>query len=169
MIQKQSKELALECRRLSESCLYTSTSFFIWLRVLRITKLILIVLPLVLGSLASFQLLKDGNYATVAAIFAFLSGLLPTVYEALKIDKHIQECVLLAGQFKNLQDGFRKVALVSIHKPFSEFENEVNQLVERLEKARELSITPPEIIFRWAQYKVKKGDYTFDIDLSDPS
>ncbi len=161
---KQSEELVTECKRLSESCLYTSASFFIWLRFLRTIKIILIITPLVLGSLASFQILKDAGYATLAAIFAFLAGLIPTIYEALKIDKHINECKELAGEFKNLQDLFRKASLVSAHKSFPEFESDVNKLTERLEKARSNSVTPPEFIFRLAQKKVKSGDYDFDSD-----
>ena len=101
--------------------------------------------------------------ATAAS--AFIAGLLPSVYSALKIDEHMEECRHLAGEFKNLQDRFRQAALVSSKKPFSEFEHDVKPLMERLEKARSRSVTAPEWCFTRAKRKIKAGDYTFDIDV----
>src|SRR5882724_5785805 len=134
----KSTELALECKRLSESCLYTSTSFFIWLRFMRWVKILFIAAPLVLGSLASWKLLAGYDLQEVKALTAicsFLAGLLPSVYAALKFDDHLEEAKHLAGEFKNLQDRFRQAALVSSRKPFSEFEADFNSLIERLEQA----------------------------------
>ena len=158
-----------ECARQEENCLYTSTSLFIWLRILRAAKIAFIALPLVFGSLASFQLLVAGNYKTAVAVRAFLGGLIPTIYEALKLETHINATRDAATDFKNLQDLFRKAKLVSVHKPFEEFELEVNQLLARLHEARKSCITPPEIIFRLAQRKVKSGDYDFDADAASHS
>jgi hypothetical protein len=163
----KSVELALECRRLSESCLYTSTSFFVWLKTLRAIKVAFIAVPLVLGSFAGWKFLTsfDMQWVRVAtALSAFIAGLLPAVYSALKLDDHIEECRNLAGEFKNLQDRFRQVALVSSKKSFSEFEQDVNPIMERLERARSLSVTPPEWCFRRSREKIKAGDYNFDID-----
>src|SRR5947209_10480170 len=112
----KSMELAMECKRLSESCLYTSTSLFIWLRFTRYVKLAFIVAPLVLGSLASWKLLTGYNLEGVkvfTALCAFLAGLLPSIYSALKFDDHLDQSKHLAGEFKNLQDRFRQAALVS--------------------------------------------------------
>ncbi|MGO9120695.1 MAG: hypothetical protein ACLQPD_24165 [Desulfomonilaceae bacterium] len=164
----KSVELALECQRLSESCLYTSTSFFIWLRVLRTMRVIFVVVPLVLGSLAGWKLLVGTELAWVkvaTAICAFLAGLFPLVHAAVKLDRHITQSGKLAGEFKNLQDRFRQAALVSSKKSFSEFSQDVKPLIERLEKARSYSVTPPEWCFRRAKRKIKFGDYTFDIDV----
>jgi hypothetical protein len=161
----QARNLALECKRYSESCLYTSTSFYIWLKFLRGLKLVLVTSSLVLGSLASFKLFtQDPDFAKVAAVFAFVAGLLPTIQEALKLDANITEAAQLAGEFKNLQDLFRRAALVSAYKPFAEFEADVKKLTERLEKARASSVTPPEFFFKRAQKKVNSGDYDFDVD-----
>lgn len=161
-----SEELAQECKRLEESCLYTSTSLFIWLRLLRCLKIFLIIAPIILGALASLQLLKDGRYADVAAVSSFLAGLLSSVYAALKLDKHIEECVKYSAEFKNLQDEFRRAANVVVYKPFGEFEDAVKQLTGKLENARLASITPPEWVFWLAQRKVKSGDYSFDADAT---
>jgi hypothetical protein len=158
----KSTELALECKRLSESCLYTSTSLFIWLRCARYIKVFFIVAPLVLGSVASWKLLTGVDLAAVqvfTAVAAFLAGLLPSIYSALKFDDHLEESKHLAAEFKNLQDRFRQAALVSARKPFGEFEADVKPLIDRLEQARAASFTAPEWCFKLAQKKVKKGDY----------
>ena len=163
-------ELALECKRLSESCLYTSTTFFIWLQCVRGVKIVFIVVPLMLGSFATWDILTGSDLKSVkvfTSICAFLAGLLPTIYAALKFDDHLEECSHLAGEFKNLQDRFRQAALVSSGKPFADFEKDVEPLIQRLEQARASSFTAPEWCFRAAQKKIKKGDYDFDVDLKD--
>jgi len=166
-MESPNKELAQECKRLSESCLYTSTSLFIWLRFLRLVRIVFIAVPLILGSLASWNLLADSNIEEIKvmlAVFVFIAGLLPTIYSALKIDDYLAHCKHLAGEFKNLQDRFRQVALVSSKKEFLEFEEDVKPLIERLEQARSHSITAPEWAFKKAQQKIKSGDYHFDVD-----
>jgi hypothetical protein len=161
-------ELALECKRQSENCLYTSTSLFIWLRCLRALEIIFIVVPLLMGFLAGWELVTSSNIRWVrvlASLCAFLAGLLPVIYAALKFDDRLDRCMELAGEFKNLQDRFRQAALVSSRKPFEEFEADFRPIMDRLESARSHSYTAPEWCFKKAQKKVKSGDYTFDIDL----
>ncbi|MEZ6038418.1 MAG: hypothetical protein R3F29_13120 [Planctomycetota bacterium] len=161
-------ELAMECRRLSESCLYTSTSFFIWLRCLRIVRGIFVVVPLVLGSFASWTLLTESELDSVKAVVSiatFLAGMMPSVYAALKLDDRLASYREGATAFKNLQDRFRQLALVSSRKPFAEFEGEFEACRTSLEASRSTATTPPEWCFRRAQMKVQKGDYTFDVDL----
>lgn len=163
-------ELVLECRRLSENCLYTSTSFFYYLRALRWIRLLFIGAPLILGSLATWNLLtasKLESVKIVTAIFAFLAGLLPSLFSALKFDEHLADSKLLAGEFKNLQDRFRQCALVSSKKTFAEFESEFKENMARLERARTPSATLPEMFFKMAQRKIKSRDYDFDVDLEE--
>jgi hypothetical protein len=52
------KALRDQCEEKRIRCLYTSTTFFEWLRILRLFWLAFIVIPIVFGSLASWQLLK---------------------------------------------------------------------------------------------------------------
>jgi hypothetical protein len=166
----KAKQLAIECKRQSENCLYTSTSLFIWLRCLRTTNIVLIILPLVLGSLAGWQTLTDANFPhakLIASLSAFLAGLFPVVYAALKFDDSLRKCSDLAGEFKNLHHRFRTAALVSSLKSFSEFETDVALLVDRLEKARTVSYTAPEWCFKQAQKKIKAGDYDFNVAFID--
>jgi hypothetical protein len=165
----KTEQLIQECKRQSESCLYTSTSLFIWLRVLRYLKVFFIVTPLIFGSLASGKLLLtvDVQHAKAfVAIFAFFAGLLPSIYAALKYDDRLKECVILSAEFKNLQDRFRQAALVTSHKPFPEFEADFSELTKQLESARKSSFTAPEWCFKMAQRKIKSGSYHFDADIA---
>ena len=119
-------------------------------------------------SVAGWQLLKESpapSARLLISISAFLAGLLPTIYAALKFDDHLEGCKHLAGEFKNLQDRFRQAALVSSKKPFSDFEKDFQPLAARLDEARVGSYTAPEWCFASAQKKIRKGDYAFDIDL----
>lgn len=166
----KARELIRECERQAESCLYTSTSLFIWLRSRRRWKAFFTVTPLVLGTVASWQLLTSSDLESVkvfVSVCAFLAGLMPSIYSALKFDDSLEDCQRAAAEFKNLQDRFRQVAFVSSRKSFAEFENDFGALQTRLEQAREGSLTPPERFFKAAQAKVKSADYTFDVDLAD--
>ena len=159
-------ELVQECKRLSESCLYTSTSFFIWLRVLRTTRTCLTTLGLILGGVAGWNILSGSERATLFVAFcALLAGLIPTIISSLKLEEHIEECKRLSADFKNLQDRFRQAALVWSKKPFEEFEKTFVEARDRLEAARGGAITPPEWVFRRAQKKVKSTDYDFGVDM----
>lgn len=160
--------LVLECKRLSESCQYTSTSIYIWLRCLRWLKIIFTAVPLILGSLASWELLTSSDIQSsrnIIAIFAFLAGLLPSIYSALKYDERLEQYTHASGEFKNLEHRFRKLALVDSQKAFEKFEDEYNLVLQHYEQLSNSSITTPEWCFRRAQKKVKSGDYIFDIDL----
>jgi hypothetical protein len=157
--------LVAECLDQSRNCLYASTNFFLWLKVLRGLRLTFVVVPLVFGSLATWTLLTTSDNAPLrlfVAVLAFLAGLLPTVYRALKFDDNVGLCAKLAAEFKNLQDRFRQCATVSSLKPYAEFEAEFRRLMTRLEKARRPSYTPPEWCFKRAQKKVQSGDYDPD-------
>lgn len=157
--------LVEECLDLSSSCLYSAVNFYIWLKFLRAWRNVFIIVPLVLGSLATWTLLARATALWIqvfVAVCAFIGGLLPTVYRALKLDDNIDLCAKQAAEFKNLQDRFRQCATVSGLKPYEEFERDFAPLMKRLEKAREPSYTPPEWCFKRAQRKIKSGDYTPD-------
>jgi len=167
MASSKTAELAHECKRLSEGCLYTSTSLFIWLRVLRTTKVVLTGLGLVLGGIAGWNVLSGSERWKIAIAFcALIAGLIPTLLSGLKIEEHIEQCKRLAGEFKNLQDRFRQAALVDSQKGFDALEQAFSKARDRLEAARIESVTPPEPIFWLAQRKVKSMDYKFDVDIA---
>ncbi|WP_047496382.1 hypothetical protein [Terriglobus sp. TAA 43] len=167
MADDRSEALRKECYRLVDTCLYTSTTFYIWLRFCRFLKTAFLVVPLVCGSLGTWSVLTRSNvesFRNLTALFSFLAGLLPAVYAALKLDRHLDQCCRLAGEFKNLQDRFRQAGDISFHKTFPEFEADVQPLFKRLEKARSESFTAPEWCFKRAQNKINKGDYTYTVD-----
>ncbi len=163
----RSESLRKECFRLVDTCLYTSTTFFIWLRFCRFIKTAFLVVPLICGSLGTWSVLTRSDAAslrTVTALCSFLAGLLPAIYAALKLDRHLDQCCRLAGEFKNLQDRFRQAGDISYHKGFDRFETDVQPLMKRLEKARSESFTAPEWCFKFAQRKINKGHYTYTVD-----
>jgi hypothetical protein len=155
--------LVEECRNEEENCLYTSTSFYIWLRWLKGFRAALWVGAAVGSGLAASYILRGDLAFRVTMAFAALAGvLLPAVGRALHLDATIQDYTVAAGRFKNLQAEFRRAAQVWSLKPFPQFEDETRRLFKAMAEARKPSLTPPEIIFRLARRKIRKGHYSFD-------
>jgi len=162
---ERTQNLIDECRRQEESCLYTSTAFFEWLKSLRVRKMVLVVVPIILGGLATWPLLaKQDEYKWVTGVCALLAGFAPAIYKALDFDVNLNMVVKHAHQFKVLQDRFRQCWRIGGLGPFGEFKNEFDDLMKRMDDARGASLTPPERFFKAAQKKVSSGDYTFSID-----
>jgi hypothetical protein len=156
-----------ECFRQSENCAYTSTSFIIWLRVLRWTRTVFWVAPVVCGAIATAKIVAQTSPIS-AAVFSLLATVIPLAYRATQIDHVIEDYELLAGEFTNLRDRFRQAATVSSQKPFPEFEAEVKPLIDRLEKARHRSLAPPEWCFLLARRKHKANHYQHNYDENLP-
>ncbi|MFZ3584914.1 hypothetical protein ACOI1H_22595, partial [Loktanella sp. DJP18] len=89
MTQRRVDEIVIECRRQEESCQYTSTGLYIWQKRATLWKNIFVVAPIILGGLASSQILT-GNEARwielTAAGLALLAGFFPAIFEALGMD-----------------------------------------------------------------------------------
>ena len=157
--------LIAECRREEENCLYTSTAFFIWLRWLKAFRTVLWVGAAVGSGLAASHILRgDPAYRVTMALAALAGILLPAVGRALHLDATIQDYKLAAARIKNLQGEFRRAAQVWALKPFSQFDHQGERLFKAMAEARKPSLTPPEIIFRLARRKIKKGHYSYDVD-----
>ena len=158
-------EIIKEALRQSESCLYTSTSLFEWLRWVRIYNIFFIAAPIVLGGIASLSILKKYEYDVAIALCALGASLFPALAEALKIKPSIDEITRLSAEFKALQDRFR--ALARIAAPFENVQDAsriLKELMDRLEVARSASITAPRWAFERARQKIAKGDYSFEVD-----
>lgn len=167
MMNDKKHEITEECYRQAENCLYTSTNLYLWLRILRVAKTAFIVVPLVLGCLGAWKLLTANDVATVrilASVCAFLAGLLPTVYAALKFDDSLDAVARNATAFKVQQDEFRQTALIHSHDPIEEYQARFDSVMAKMNEARAAALTPPEWVFKLAQKKVKSGDYSFDHD-----
>lgn len=156
-----------ECYRQAENCLYTSTSLYLWLRILRIAKTLFIAVPLILGGLGAWQLLTASDVASVrvfASACALLAGLLPTIYAALKFDDSLDAVARAATSFKVQQDDFRQIALIHSHDDIADYQARFAVVMGKMNEARSSALTPPEWVFKLAQRKVKSGDYSFDFD-----
>jgi len=159
-----SQALKTQCAEQRERCLYTSASLLVWLRLLRQLRVGFVTFPIILGSVAGWDLLQgqDGSFKTLTAICAFLAGLVPAIYAALKLDEHLPTVARLAGEYKNLEIIFGDLQQVGSFKPFAEFEVEYREARSRLEQANSEAYTAPQFCFRRAKKAIEMGHYSFE-------
>ncbi len=162
---ERTQNLIDECRRQEESCLYTSTTLFEWLKRLRFWKVLFVVTPIIFGGVATWPLLvhQDG-YEWVTGACALLAGFAPAVYKALDFDVSLSLVVKHGNQFKIFKDRFRQAWRVAALGPFDDFKREFDDLMARMDAARASSLTAPERYFKKAQSKVDAGHYDFAVD-----
>ena len=157
------KALVKECREQSRNTLYTLTSFFIWLRWLKIIRAALWIIATAAGAAAASTVLsRHENRELLIAGLALLGVILPGVMKAVKLDETIEAYTDAAAKFKNLEGALRRAADIWSHKPWNEFEKEAREALAALDRARECALTPPEWCFKAAQRKVQSGDYDPD-------
>lgn len=158
-------EIVKEALRQSESCLWTSTMLFSWLRLVRLQHKIVLLLPIVLTALVGFSYMKDWLPAWSVALMGLLSTLIPSVAEALNIQTHVNELKQLASEFKALQDRFRRLAHITALGDVDKAEENLADLMDRMDAARQSSITPPQRYFESARKQIEGGHYDFAVDL----
>lgn len=156
-----------ECRRQEESCLYTSTTLYIWLRRVRCQKQFFVAAPIVIGGFAGLSILQDWGFDWVVAVLAFIASLFPALTDALKIETSVDEISRLAADFKALQDRFRRTANITALGDVQVAEDALAELMDRMDIVRSNSITPPEWAFEEAQRKISEGHYDFSVDQSE--
>lgn len=167
MTQRRVDEIVKECFRQEESCQYSSAGLYIWQKVANKRKNWFIVSPIVLGGLASSQILTGieaewTNY--VAAALALLAGFFPAIFEALGMDMRVREIGLSAGEFTNLRDRFRLLGNTGADMDFDELGPLFEQLMDRMDAARKTAPPLPEKYFNLSQKKISSGDYEFGVD-----
>jgi hypothetical protein len=162
----RTKAIAEEARRQEESCLYTSTSLYLWLRQVRRQKQIFVIAPIILAAIAGFSAFKEHVPAVLVASLTLIAGLFPALADALKITTSVDEITASAASFKALQDRFRRLATITVLSDVDAAEAALAELMDRMDVARSSSITPPERYFTAAQAKIKGGDYDFSVDLA---
>ncbi len=165
MSEARAKAIAEEARRQEESCLYTSTSLYLWLRRVRLQKQLFVIIPIILGAVAGFSAFKEHVPAVLVATLTLVAGLFPALADALKIATSVDEISASAATFKALQDRFRRLATITVLSDVDAAEAALAELMDRMDVARSSSITPPERYFSAAQAKIKSGDYNFTVDL----
>lgn len=164
-MEQRTENLIQECRRMEESCLYTSTTLFEWLKSLRRWKVFFVVIPILLGGVATWPLLaKQESYKWVTGICALLAGMAPAIYKALDFDVNLSGIAQHAQVAKGLQDGFRQAWRVTALGSFEEFKKEFDDLMSRKDAARTTSLVAPERFFLKARKKIEAGHYNFAID-----
>lgn len=165
LMDERTRNLIDECKRQEESCLYTSTALFEWLKRLRVQKIYLVVAPIILGGIATWPLLaKQDEYKWVTGLCALLAGFTPAIYKALDFDVNLEVVAKHAHHFKALQDRFRQCWRITSLGSFEELKKEFDDLMARMDAAREASLTPPERFFRKAKAKIEEGHYSFAVD-----
>jgi hypothetical protein len=152
-----------ECLNQFQNCGYTALTFTIWLRLLRWVKLFSLFAPVVLGAIATWNIVGESMPAA-AAVCAFLAILIPPTFQAAKLDASIKQYTTMAGEFTNLRDRFRLIAEFSSLKQFEEFEAAFDALLARLEKTRARALTPPHLCFLLARRQWQAGYYKPDED-----
>jgi hypothetical protein len=164
---ERTQNLVAECKRQEESCLYTSTALFEWLKSLRFWRIVFVVAPILLGGLATWPLLaKQPGWEWLTGVCALLAGLTPAVYKALHWDVALDTVTKSANAFKTLQDRFRQASRIVALGEFEEFKRTFDALMERMDTTRADGITAPERFFKKAQRKIGAGHYSFATDLA---
>jgi hypothetical protein len=163
-LEARREAIIAECRRQEESCLYTSTTLYIWLRRVRLQKQIFVAAPVILGGLAGLAVLKAWVADWVIAILAFVASLFPALADALKIETSVTQITRDAAEYKALQDRFRRNATISALSDVDAAEQALGELMDRMDLVRSSSITPPEWCFEKAREKIHKGHYGFAVD-----
>jgi len=164
-LEARRREIVREALRQSESCLWTSTMLFMWLRRVRWQHKIITLAPIVLTAIAGFSYLKEWLPAWGVALMAFLSTLIPSITEALDIQTHVEELKRVSGDYKALQDRFRRLARITALGNVDKAEADLTELMDRMDAVRSSSITPPERYLKKARKKIEGGDYDFAVDL----
>jgi hypothetical protein len=168
MTDEQTQNTVEECKRQEESCLYTSTSLFEWLKSLRAWKAFFIVTPIILGGLSTWPLLAHHDeYKWFTGVCALLAGFSPAIYKALDFDVSLKVVAQHAHEFKILQDRFRQAWRITSLAPFADFKKEFDGLMTRMDAARAASLTPPERFFKKAQKKIEAVYYAFATDSNN--
>lgn len=163
-IDDRRRAIIAECRRQEESCLYTSTTLYIWLRCVRRQKQFFVAAPIVIGGFAGLSILQEWGWEWVMAVLAIIASLFPALADALKFETSVDEISRLAAEFKALQDRFRRNATITSLGDLQAAENALSELMDRMDIARSSSITPPESAFKEAQRKISEGHYDFSVD-----
>ncbi len=90
-VEARRREIVKEALRQSESCLWTSTMAFSWLRRVRWQHKAITLAPILLTALAGAAFVKEWVPAGAVAVVAFLATLIPSIAEALDVQTHVEE------------------------------------------------------------------------------
>src|SRR6516165_6970244 len=106
LMDTRTQNLIQECKRQEESCLYSSTALFEWLKHLRFWKLFFVIAPIVLAAVATTLPKLDSDLGWLAVTCTMLACIAIAVYKALHLDVSLDLISRNANHFKILQDRF---------------------------------------------------------------
>lgn len=155
--------LTKQCADESRNTLYTSTSFYIYLRSLRRWRAGLWVGAGISSTIAASAVVAEFSLNPVLVAGLTLAGvILPGIVKAINLDGEIEAFEKQAAAFKKAEAHLDRAAKVWSKKSAEEFEKEARSAQELLDTARSVSLTPPEWAFKAAQKKIQSGDYDPD-------
>lgn len=164
-MERLAEEIIAECKRQQESCNFTATALYSWVKEVRVYRVAFITLPIVFGAIASAKiLLKEPAFDWLTGIAALLAGLFPAIFKALDLDVSIKAMSDAAHRFEMLRDRFRQAASMGATKPVVELEAIFLDLMARMDEARNASLVIPERHFEKAKRKIEGGHYSFAVD-----
>jgi hypothetical protein len=173
LIDPRIAELTAECARQEESCRYTGAALFIWHKSARRGRSFFLVAPIVVGGLASSQILTSFGTRwggdVIAAFLSLLAGFFPSIYVALDMDMRHAEISRAANEFTNVRDRFRQAGRIKSHSGYDEFQAEFEALMDRMDAARAAAPPVPQWCFEQARKQIKQGRYDFDADTRPAS
>jgi hypothetical protein len=162
---ERTQSLIEECKRQEESCLYTSTALFEWLKYLRAWKNFFVVTPIIFAAIAAGIRANSGpGLEWLIGGCTLIAGIATAVYKALGLDVNLDAVIKNANQFKVLQDRFRQAWRVIALGDLGEFKKEFDSRMEQMDALRSSSLPTPERFFKKAQTKIQSGDYDFGVD-----
>jgi hypothetical protein len=162
---ERTKSLIEECKRQEESCLYTSTALFEWLKYLRAWKNFFVITPIILAAIATgipANLRPELEWLIGGC--TLIAGIATAVYKALGLDVNLDAVTKNANRFKVLQDRFRQAWRVIALEDFGEFNEEFDSRMVQMDALSSSSLPVPERFFKKAQTKTRSGDYDFCVD-----
>ena len=172
MTRTLAETIAVECARQEEACRFTAAGLYIWQNSARFWRNSFVVTPIIIGSLACTIILfpvRLPHAEAISAGLAAFAGFFPAIFVALGMDMRVREIGEAANEFTNLRDRFRILrdtgAQISLDDLCSEFED----VMKRMERARNSSPPLPEKFFLKGRRKILTGHYTYSVDQHPPS
>ncbi len=154
---------------IGRNCLWSYVTLLVWLRVLKRARVVFTLAPLILASLATWQVIAgshDGDRGLLVATLSFLAGLFPLIYFALGIDVAIATSIRLAGRYRSVETDLRDLII-----RFNDLDPKDRELIydgamRNFREIRSEAHTAPVWAFNKAEKLIERGDYA-PVSISD--
>ncbi|GEM_PF-6977808 len=100
----------------------------------------------------------------MTSFLAIFAGVLPSIYEKLDLQQHVDEIISQSGQYKNLENSFKQAAnITALDSNPDALKTEFFSLMRRIEELRSRPLVIPEKHFQKGRREVKDGRYEPDV------